>query len=187
MNLLRYTQRLNNISKKLTVILIAIVTVTSVKIQSASAMSLLPSAPMFSTATQIAYDAIQEYGFTIPKDEETEATDQTTEQTTKKYDVQYTRIAVVTAYNSVPWQTDATPCISADGSDICKLKQQGEESCAAALPFGTKVNIPGFGVCIVRDRLAPKYAYRIDIYMGGADQIQTAKKWGKRKLMVEVL
>lgn len=93
----------------------------------------------------------------------------------------------VTAYNSVPAQTDGSPCIAADGSDICKLYAKGDYSCASALPFGTKINVPGFGVCTVRDRLAPKYYYRVDIHMGGADCIPKARAWGKKKLTITIL
>lgn len=93
----------------------------------------------------------------------------------------------VTAYNSVPAQTDSSPCISADGSDICKLYAQGDYSCAAALPFGTKLSIPGFGTCTVRDRLAAKYSQRVDIHMGGVESIQKAKNWGKRTLTVTII
>jgi len=186
MTFLRHSQHVPQNYRKLLVVLIAIVTITSTNIQSASAMELLPPAPTFSTATQMLYDAIQKTGFTVPDDEEIQSTEMTVEATDKA-PVKYVKIYTVTAYNSVPWQTDATPCISADGSNICKLRDLGDQSCAAALPFGTKVNIPGFGVCTVRDRLAPRFSYRIDVYFGGADQIQTAKQWGKRHVNVEVL
>lgn len=89
--------------------------------------------------------------------------------------------ATVTAYNSVPGQTDASPCIAANGKDICALHKQGISTCAAAMPFGIKLEVDGFGTCIVMDRLAPKYANRVDIHMGGADSIAKAKAWGIRK------
>lgn len=95
--------------------------------------------------------------------------------------------ATVTAYNSVEGQTDSSPCISADGSDICKLKKEGVTACAAAMPFGMKLQIPGFGTCVVTDRLAPKYANRVDIHMGGAEAIGKAKAWGKQKLTITIL
>jgi len=94
---------------------------------------------------------------------------------------------VVTAYNSVPEQTDDSPCISANNSNICELEAKGDHSCAAALPFGTKLHIPGFGNCTVRDRLAPKFAYRVDIHMGGANKIAVAKSWGKKNLLVSII
>jgi 3D (Asp-Asp-Asp) domain-containing protein len=96
-------------------------------------------------------------------------------------------LRTTTAYNSVTWQTDGSPCISADGNDICRLESQGDHSCAASLPFGTKLDIPGYGVCTVRDRLAPKFADRVDIYFGGAEKIKHARKWGVRRLHIIII
>lgn len=174
---------LNSVSKSILIVLITAVTLTSIKIQSASAFELLPPSPMFSTATQILYDAMQERAFTIPE----KPVEQPKPVVMSVPEVKYARTYTVTAYNSVPWQTDSTPCISADGSNICQLREQGEQSCAAALPFGTKIHVPGFGVCTVRDRLATKYSHRVDLYFGGVDQIPAAKSWGKRQVVVEVL
>lgn len=172
-----FKQSLNSLSKTFLIVILASVTITSVKIQAASAQVLMPT-PVFVTAAQMAYDAIQESGFVIPGE---------IDPGLQPAPVKFSKRVVVTAYNSVPWQTDSTPCISADGSNICELKNKGEESCAAALPFGTKINIPGFGVCTVRDRLAPRFSNRIDLYFGGQEQIPAAKQWGKRSLLVDVL
>jgi len=95
--------------------------------------------------------------------------------------------AVTTAYNGVPWQTDSDFCIAANGEDICALETRGEHSCAALLPFNTRLHIPGFGDCVVRDRLAEKYKYRVDIFMGGVDRIQEAVRWGKRRVEVTII
>ena len=94
------------------------------------------------------------------------------------------KVVTVTAYNSVPEQTDSTPDIAANGENIMRLYEQGDFTCAASLPFGTKLSIPGFGVCTVRDRLAPKYSDRVDIHMG--KDIPAAWAWGIRK-KVEVV
>lgn len=97
--------------------------------------------------------------------------------------------ATVTAYNSVPEQTDGDPCIAADGTDICEALRRGERTCAAnCLPFGSVVDVPGFGTCVVRDRTASRYGSRIDLYLGGRDQIKTAKAWGiKKGLIVTII
>lgn len=95
--------------------------------------------------------------------------------------------AKVTAYNSVPWQTDDTPCIAANGENICELLAKGDRSCAAALPFGTKLDIPKVGICTVRDRLAKRFSNRVDVYMGGKDQIKAAQEWGVQSLTITVL
>ena len=177
--------RLNAYTKLILIALLFTVTVSSVSIQTASAYELLPS-PVFTTATQMVHDVLQNKVFVIPTKLEQTTTEQSVE-IENDLATKYTKHVVVTAYNSVPWQTDASPCISADGSNICQLKEKGEQSCAAALPFGTKVNIPGFGVCTVRDRLAPRFSNRIDLYFGGVEQIGAAKQWGKRHLEVAVL
>jgi 3D (Asp-Asp-Asp) domain-containing protein len=180
----------NKVKNVLLGVLTAIIIVTSVKVQTASAVSIMPIVPTFTTITRSLYDVVKDNGLISLKPEqaplEAEVV-QSVEPVQQSLAVKYTKKYTITAYNSVPWQTDSTPCISADGSDICKLREQGELSCAASLPFGTKINVPGFGVCTVRDRLAAKYSYRIDLYFGGADQIQAAKEWGKRQVVVEVL
>ncbi|MDF1497136.1 MAG: hypothetical protein P1P90_03690 [Patescibacteria group bacterium] len=175
---------INSVRKNIIVLLIAVVTVTSIKVQTANAVNLFPLVPTFTTASRAVYDVVKEKGFTVPRDTVVVSEPEPVYQSLA---VKYKRSATVTAYNSVPWQTDSTPCIAADGSDICKLREQGEMSCASSLPFGTKINVPGFGVCTVRDRLHPRFAHRIDLYFGGADQITAAKQWGKRNLTVEVL
>lgn len=66
----------------------------------------------------------------------------------------------VTGYNTVPEQTDSTPCIAASGDDICG--RTDVVACPRALPLGTEVEIDGKRyVCL--DRLAPKYDHRIDV------------------------
>jgi len=73
----------------------------------------------------------------------------------------------VTAYNSVPWQTDATPCIGAQGTDICEIYATGENVCAANfVPLGTVLSVDGLGECTVRDRMNSRYYHRVDWYMG---------------------
>jgi 3D (Asp-Asp-Asp) domain-containing protein len=73
----------------------------------------------------------------------------------------------VTAYNSVPWQTDDTPCIGAQNTDICEIYARGENVCAANfVPLGTILEVEGLGTCVVRDRMNARYHYRVDWYMG---------------------
>lgn len=68
--------------------------------------------------------------------------------------------AHVTGYNTVPEQTDSTPCIAASGDDICG--RDDVIACPRALPLGTVVEIDGKDyICL--DRLAPKYDHRYDI------------------------
>ena len=74
---------------------------------------------------------------------------------------------VITAYNSEAAQTDASPCITANGFNVCN---HGEEDTIAAnfLKFGTKVQIPelfGDRVFVVRDRMNKRHSDRVDVWM----------------------
>lgn len=97
----------------------------------------------------------------------------------------YLTTMTVTAYNSVPGQTDATPCIGAQGTDICVLYNQGENICAANfVPLGTKLMVDGLGECTVRDRMNARYFYRVDWYMGM--DVTGARQFGARQKSVSV-
>ena len=70
--------------------------------------------------------------------------------------------AEASAYTSRPEETDDTPCISANGMDICQY-----DGCIVAtnhLPLNTYIEIEGFGKCLVADRMNRRYTYNIDIY-----------------------
>ena len=49
--------------------------------------------------------------------------------------------AWVTGYNTVPEQTDSTPCIAANGENICGLTNV--VACPRSIPFETLVEIDG--------------------------------------------
>lgn len=88
----------------------------------------------------------------------------------------------ITMYTSRVQETDSTPCISADGTNICKVDYN---VCASnAYPFGTKLRIQGLGDCIVRDRMNRRYKDRIDWYAGM--DLQRALKFGKQNLIIEI-
>ncbi|HEY1798743.1 MAG TPA: hypothetical protein VGG57_21710 [Stellaceae bacterium] len=66
----------------------------------------------------------------------------------------------MTGYNTVPGQTDDTPCIAASGANICG--RTDAVACPRRIPLGTFVTIRGqFYVC--EDRLAKKFDHRFDI------------------------
>lgn len=68
--------------------------------------------------------------------------------------------ALVTGYNTVPEQTDSTPCIAASGDDICG--RTDVVACPSVYPLGTQVAIDGKTyVCL--DRTAAKFDGRFDI------------------------
>jgi len=69
----------------------------------------------------------------------------------------------ITAYASVPDETDDTPFITANGTHV-------RDGIVASnlLPLGTEIMIPslfGTKVFVVEDRMAPKFKKSIDIWM----------------------
>lgn len=95
-------------------------------------------------------------------------------------------VRTITSYNSEPGQTDDSPCITANGFNVC---EHGIEDTIAAnfLKFGTKVTIPdlfGERVFVVRDRMNQRYPDRVDVWMiHKAD----AKVFGVRRAEINVL
>lgn len=71
-----------------------------------------------------------------------------------------TLLATTTAYNSVEWQTDSTPCVGAGGY-ICGMKNV--VACPRRISLGKEIFIDGVPyVCM--DRLAEKYDDRFDLF-----------------------
>ena len=100
--------------------------------------------------------------------------------------VAWTTYRTMTAYNSEIGQCDSTPCITANGFNLC---EHGVEDSIAAnwLKFGTKVRIPelfGDKVFVVRDRMNKRYTERVDIWML---EKETAKGFGRRIAKIEIL
>jgi 3D (Asp-Asp-Asp) domain-containing protein len=96
-------------------------------------------------------------------------------------------IREVTAYNvGDPSQTDGSPCISANGENICNAIAQGYKRCAANfVPLGTDLYIQNYGECKVVDRMNSRYQNRVDISFG-ADEKERAIKFGLQNLLVVV-
>lgn len=90
------------------------------------------------------------------------------------------------AYNSLPGQTDASPCITANGFNVC---EHGIEDTIAMnnIPMGTKIKIPalyGDRVFVVRDRMNARYgSENMDIWM---KDLTAAKKFGRRYIQIEI-
>jgi 3D (Asp-Asp-Asp) domain-containing protein len=100
--------------------------------------------------------------------------------------VKSTSVHVITAYNSDAAQTDDSPCITANGFNVC---EHGQEDTIAAnfLKFGTKVKIPdlyGDRVFVVRDRMNVKHPSRVDIWMKDRP---SAIKFGVKTAKIQVL
>jgi len=107
---------------------------------------------------------------------------------TKLYKVRSETIRVVTAYNvGDPRQTDNTPCISANGENICRALANGEMRCAANfVPLGSRLYVDKIGVCLVTDRMNKRYRNRVDIAMR-KDEYRKALRFGRQKLHVKIL
>ena len=93
----------------------------------------------------------------------------------------YTITVPATAYNSLPWQTDDTPFITASGTTT----RHGVLA-ANFLPIGTRVKIPeiyGDDIFIVEDRMNSRYWERVDIWMEHYDD---AIQFGYQNIELEV-
>ena len=104
------------------------------------------------------------------------------------YIVRSQTIRVVTAYNAGdPGQTDDTPCISANGENICKALAKGKKRCAANfVPLGSHLHVEKIGVCRVTDRTNKRYRNRVDIAMQ-RDEYHEARRFGRQKLTVKII
>jgi 3D (Asp-Asp-Asp) domain-containing protein len=110
----------------------------------------------------------------VGKEEEKEKKDETVKH-------EYNRV-VVTAYSSTPDQTDSSPFITANGSQV----RDGIVACNF-LPFGTKVRFPEYSgdkIFTVEDRMAKKNNEKMDIWMSSRN---VALEFGVKSLAVEVI
>ena len=102
-------------------------------------------------------------------------------------EVAYMTKIVFTAYNSEVGQCDSTPCITANGFDVCKHDKE-DTIAMNGIKFGTKIRIPelfGDRVFVVRDRMNARYgSNRADIWMKDK---KDAKQFGVQVARVEVL
>lgn len=90
----------------------------------------------------------------------------------------------MSAYTSRVEETDETPCISADGTNICEY-----EGCVVAsndYKFGTKIIVDGFGECEVKDRMNSRYTGtgNMDIYFG--EDLKGALTFGRRHVKIQI-
>ena len=104
------------------------------------------------------------------------------------YIVKSETIRIVTAYNAGdPKQTDDTPCISANGENLCSALAKGRKRCAANfVPLGSRLYVDKIGVCLVTDRTNKRYINRVDIAMQ-KDEYHEARRFGRQKLHVKII
>ncbi len=98
------------------------------------------------------------------------------------------RIRTISAYNAGDVnQCDGDPCTAANGENICNALAAGYKRCAANfVPFGTILEIEGYGECLVVDRMNSRYPNNVDIAMS-YDQKKEALKFGRRNLNVKII
>jgi len=100
-------------------------------------------------------------------------------------------IVQASAYSSSADQTDSTPCITANGFNLCTAYYSNgiaDTIAANFLPMNSVVRIPdlfGDRLFVVRDRMNPRYSRNhIDIWMPTRNQ---AVAFGRRWVEVEIV
>ena len=94
----------------------------------------------------------------------------------------------ISAYNVGDiYQCAGNPCTSANGENICKALELGYKRCAANfVPFGTILEIEGYGECMVTDRMNSRYLNNVDIAMKYEEHTK-ALEFGRRSLTVNII
>ena len=91
-----------------------------------------------------------------------------------------------TAYNSLAYQTNSNPHITAFGDSLkpgLKYIAVSRDLLKMGLKHNTPVKIEGFdGVYLVKDKMNKRWKKRIDIYMGV--DVKKARAWGKKKISI---
>lgn len=91
-----------------------------------------------------------------------------------------------TAYNSVAYQTDNSPFITAFGDSLkpgMRYIAVSRDLLRQGLKHNTLVKVEGLdGTYLVKDKMHYRWRNKIDIYMG--TDIKAAKKWGRRKVSI---
>lgn len=185
-------------TRKLITALALVVTLSSVRVQAASASDVLPELPAWLTQNGELYDAPETRSFSVPlrapaslKSAENKPVKRwnTLNEPDLTTPVEYSdeaaaRVTVVptTAYTSDPRETDSTPFTTANGTQV-------RDGIVAAnfLKFGTRLRIPdhfGNKVFVVADRMNARYDQRVDIWMLTKGE---ARNWGVRRVRIEIL
>jgi len=92
-----------------------------------------------------------------------------------------------TAYNSLSYQTNNNPHITAFGDSLkpgLKYIAVSRDLLALGLTHNTPVKIEGLeGVYLVKDKMHYRWKNKIDIYMG--TDVKAAKLWGRKKVNIK--
>lgn len=91
------------------------------------------------------------------------------------------------AYNSLEYQTNSNPHITAFGDSLIpglKYIAVSRDLLRLGLKHNTPIKIEGLdGVYLVKDKMHSRWKNHIDIYMG--IDIKAAKQWGRRPVRIE--
>ena len=101
--------------------------------------------------------------------------------------VWHTKEVTATAYNSLAYQTNEQPNITAFGDTLTpgmKCIAVSRDLLKLGLKHNTLVTIEGFdGIFLVKDKMHTRFKNRIDIYMG--NNVKAAKEWGRKRLKIK--
>lgn len=93
---------------------------------------------------------------------------------------------MVTAYNSVAWQTEGDPALAAWGDTLypgLNAVAVSRDLIALGLEHETPVLIEGLPDTFrVKDKMNARFRNHIDIYMG--NDVRKAREWGRRRLKI---
>ncbi len=99
----------------------------------------------------------------------------------------HSRMVTATAYNSLAYQTDSNPNITAFGDSLhpgLKYIAVSRDLLTLGLKHNTPVIIEGLeGVYLVKDKMHSRWKNRIDVYMGV--DVKAAKIWGKKRVCID--
>lgn len=91
-----------------------------------------------------------------------------------------------TAYNSLSYQTDGDPHITAFGDSLysgLRCIAVSRDLYRLGLKHDIPIKIEGFdSIYLVKDKMHPRWNKKIDIYMGL--NVKAAREWGRRKVSI---
>ncbi|WP_391593241.1 3D domain-containing protein [Winogradskyella sp.] len=91
-----------------------------------------------------------------------------------------------TAYNSLEYQTNSNPYITAFGDSLrpgLRYIAVSRDLIDSGLVYNTEVKIEGFdSLFIVKDKMNKRWTNKIDIYMG--EDVKKAILWGKKRVII---
>lgn len=97
------------------------------------------------------------------------------------------RIVTATACNSLAYQTNSNPNITAFGDSLqpgLKYIAVSRDLLKLGLKHNTPVIIEGLeGVYLVKDKMHSRWRNRIDVYMGV--DVKAAKNWGRKRVCID--